>query len=664
MKSFVVIVFIVSLPVHVLLAQSTNGNSTTTGRENWFPNRGNVGVGTRTPSENLEVVGNIKATQTVFSQNVEAFLLRGGTLRISNDAFIGGNVGLGISTPSERLDVLGNVKVSGNIHADGLNIQWITSNSGVFNTLNVNQNAVFNGMVGIGISPTEKFHVGGNARIESDLYARRFTTTFIQTGELNTGLSSFSENASFLKNILVSGRIGIGLTTPSEALDVLGNIKSNAGLFSSTLSVSANALFGGSVGIGTGTPSEKLHVSGNLKVDDGIFSSGVITNTLEAGGVNVTGQSAFGDQSTFAKNVFINGMLGIGVSSPSEHLEINGNAKLSGGLTAASMAATTATITQKLFAPEIDATNVSVGNLFTVTGMSQLNGGFNAGGSSTVNHLNVTGALNAGNITINTLTTNGNADIGQNLNVAGTGQITGNLTVAGQLSGQAATFVSTTTSNSVNVGTNLIVNGSTQLKDGVTVTGNSTVGGNLQVTGTLNTGNIVINDLQTSGNATVDKNLTVSGTAQVANDLLVSGNIKAGVVEATEFRTPTGEALFNLDNVRVAKTLTVGTDKTVPANYKMAVGGNILATGIDIKIPEKWPDYVFTDGHKLLTLQEVEAFIKANGHLPNVLSAKEMEQKKNYSVSQMDATLLEKIEELTLYILQLEKRLQELEQKK
>ncbi|HYC84323.1 MAG TPA: hypothetical protein VEB86_03840, partial [Chryseosolibacter sp.] len=194
--------------------------------------------------------------------------------------------------------------------------------------------------------------------------------------------------------------------------------------------------------------------------------------------------------------------------------------------------------------------------------------------------------------------------------------------------------------------------------------GNSTVGGNLQVTGTLNTGNIVINDLQTSGNATVDKNLTVSGTAQVANDLLVSGNIKAGVVEATEFRTPTGEALFNLDNVRVAKTLTVGTDKTVPANYKMAVGGNILATGIDIKIPEKWPDYVFTDGHKLLTLQEVEAFIKANGHLPNVLSAKEMEQKKNYSVSQMDATLLEKIEELTLYILQLEKRLQELEQKK
>ena len=92
----------------------------------------------------------------------------------------------------------------------------------------------------------------------------------------------------------------------------------------------------------------------------------------------------------------------------------------------------------------------------------------------------------------------------------------------------------------------------------------------------------------------------------------------------------------------------------------MAVGGNIIATGIDIKIPQKWPDYVFTDGHKLLTIAEVDQYIKANRHLPGVLSAEEMKAKENYSVSEMDAKLLEKIEEMMLYIIELKKEIESL----
>jgi hypothetical protein len=148
----------------------------------------------------------------------------------------------------------------------------------------------------------------------------------------------------------------------------------------------------------------------------------------------------------------------------------------------------------------------------------------------------------------------------------------------------------------------------------------------------------------------------------VGGNLNVSGNIKTGVIEANEFKKSDGSPLFNLDNASISKTLAIAADH-VPSDYKLAVGGNIIATGVDIKIPQKWPDYVFTDGHKILTIDEVNAYIKEHGHLPGIFSAKEMQAKQNYSVSEMDAKLLEKIEELTLYIVQLKKEIDQLKKK-
>jgi hypothetical protein len=72
-----------------------------------------------------------------------------------------------------------------------------------------------------------------------------------------------------------------------------------------------------------------------------------------------------------------------------------------------------------------------------------------------------------------------------------------------------------------------------------------------------------------------------------------------------------------------------------------------------------WPDYVFAPGYKLRTLPETEAYIQANGHLPEVPSAKEVE-KEGVNLSAMNAALLQKIEELTLHVIQLRKELDEL----
>ena len=76
-----------------------------------------------------------------------------------------------------------------------------------------------------------------------------------------------------------------------------------------------------------------------------------------------------------------------------------------------------------------------------------------------------------------------------------------------------------------------------------------------------------------------------------------------------------------------------------------------------------WPDFVFAKDYKLLPLAEVEQFIAENQHLPNVPSAAEVEAN-GIDLGEMNAILLQKVEELTLYIIQMEKRLSELEGKK
>ena len=71
------------------------------------------------------------------------------------------------------------------------------------------------------------------------------------------------------------------------------------------------------------------------------------------------------------------------------------------------------------------------------------------------------------------------------------------------------------------------------------------------------------------------------------------------------------------------------------------------------------PDYVFLPNYKLKTLNELEAFIKANSHLPNIPNAKEIETN-GQNLGEMQLKLLEKIEELTLYVIEQEKEIQRL----
>lgn len=86
--------------------------------------------------------------------------------------------------------------------------------------------------------------------------------------------------------------------------------------------------------------------------------------------------------------------------------------------------------------------------------------------------------------------------------------------------------------------------------------------------------------------------------------------------------------------------------------FKLAVNGNIRAK--EIRVQTGWADYVFADDYQLRPLEEVETFIKANKHLPDIQPAKEI-QENGLDVAATTTKMMAKIEELTLYLIDLKK---------
>jgi hypothetical protein len=116
-------------------------------------------------------------------------------------------------------------------------------------------------------------------------------------------------------------------------------------------------------------------------------------------------------------------------------------------------------------------------------------------------------------------------------------------------------------------------------------------------------------------------------------------------------------------DLAVHRKAVIGTNNLtarVPADYSLAVGGKILAEEVRVKLISEWADYVFDPGYRLKSLGEVEEFIRANHHLPDIPSATEVEQD-GISLGAMQAKLLLKIEELTLHLIEQHKTIDQLQ---
>ncbi len=91
------------------------------------------------------------------------------------------------------------------------------------------------------------------------------------------------------------------------------------------------------------------------------------------------------------------------------------------------------------------------------------------------------------------------------------------------------------------------------------------------------------------------------------------------------------------------------------ADYKLAVEGHIGAREVNVN-RDTWPDYVFEEGYDLPSLEDTQSFIEQNGHLPNMPSAGEVVEH-GIDLGEMDARLLEQVEQLTLHTIAQEKEL-------
>jgi hypothetical protein len=98
----------------------------------------------------------------------------------------------------------------------------------------------------------------------------------------------------------------------------------------------------------------------------------------------------------------------------------------------------------------------------------------------------------------------------------------------------------------------------------------------------------------------------------------------------------------------------VGINTMDTKGYLFAVNGSAVFTKVVVKANGSWPDYVFNTDHRLRPLREVAQYIQQNHHLPELPSAAEVE-KDGVDVGQNQAVLLKKIEELTLYVIAMEK---------
>jgi hypothetical protein len=108
----------------------------------------------------------------------------------------------------------------------------------------------------------------------------------------------------------------------------------------------------------------------------------------------------------------------------------------------------------------------------------------------------------------------------------------------------------------------------------------------------------------------------------------------------------------------MSTTTGVGINTSNTAGYMLAVNGKIHST--ELVIETGWADYVFEKNYKLRSLNELEKFIQQNKHLPNIPSAKEIE-KNGLQVGDVQKRMMEKIEELTLYVIEQDKQIKKME---
>ena len=165
--------------------------------------------------------------------------------------------------------------------------------------------------------------------------------------------------------------------------------------------------------------------------------------------------------------------------------------------------------------------------------------------------------------------------------------------------------------------------------------------GNLYIYGHNNVG-LVIDTFGRFGLGTepvTGKKLNIGGDTQIGGKLNVNGKVTGTYGEFSQ-------------SVQISGMVRIG------SGFECSADGQVKTKSLKVTL-DGWSDFVFDDGYRLPTLAELEQYVKAHRHLPDIPSAAEVEQE-GVDLGQMNALLLQKVEELTLYVIDLQKQIDEL----
>jgi len=170
-------------------------------------------------------------------------------------------------------------------------------------------------------------------------------------------------------------------------------------------------------------------------------------------------------------------------------------------------------------------------------------------------------------------------------------------------------------------------------------------------------------------NKTSGVNNTFLGANAGEGNVTGNGNVfignRAGSLETSSNR-------LYIDNSNTATPLlygNFGTDQLgintaiIPAGYTMAIDGKLMVEEVRVQVSDNWPDYVFDPSYELMSIQELKKYIAENKHLPDVPSAEDLAEEGGIDVGEMNKLLLKKIEELSLYMIQLQEEVELLKNK-
>ncbi|RKN81806.1 hypothetical protein [Ulvibacterium marinum] len=304
---------------------------------------GNVGIGVADPKFPLDVAKAITSSTFPYgwvsqfkNANTNSGVILGG--RQKNDkgyAIIGsmGTTSLTINPDGGDIHLGSQFSTATNVYGSGrFNLGYVTTEN-----LTVSENIIAEGNVGIGgvTSPSERLEVNGNIKATGKIIA-----------DGGIALNNISESMYFAEN----GNVGIGVTAPTEKLQVAGNIKATGKIIADggiEMNGSEALHFSkeGNVGIGVAEPTQKLEVNGviktsHIRVEDGMNVKNGIR--MENGALSFHPSALLVlDKNGVPGGRFIvtsieedgmGGNVGIGVDTPSEKLEVNGNIKATGNL--------------------------------------------------------------------------------------------------------------------------------------------------------------------------------------------------------------------------------------------------------------------------------------------------------------------------------------------